>query len=196
MAELRDLFVSRTRAKLLQTFFSQPEEIFYVRQLTRITGEEINAVRRELARMEKRGMVKKEARANRLYYHFRKDYLFYADILNLMAKTGGLGKEVIKNINKIGKVKFAVLSGKFVRQKKHRQSDVDLLIVGQIILAQLAAIIKEAENKLKREINYTVMNKEEFQFRKKRKDPFILSILLKSKIMLIGDEEDLISEVA
>ena len=49
---LRDLIVSKVRIKLLQTFLGNPKEIFYVRQLVRAVGEEINAVRRELARME------------------------------------------------------------------------------------------------------------------------------------------------
>ena len=195
MAELRDLFISKARAKLLMAFFSQPKEIFYVRELTRMTGEEINAVRRELAHMEARGMVKKEPRANRLYYKFRLDYLFYFDLLSLVAKTTGLGKEIIKNKNKIGRVKLAVLSSNFMLHGPHKSSDVDLLIVGEIVLVQLAAIVKEAENKLKREINYTVMNKEEFQFRKKRQDPFIINILLKNRIMLIGNEQSLISVI-
>ena len=39
----------------------------------------------------------------------------------------------------------------------------------------------------------TVMSDEEFSFRKKRRDPFVVSILGMSKIMVIGDEEELIS---
>lgn len=193
MASLQDLFVSKVRAKLLQIFLTQPEEIFYVRQLVRETGEEINAVRRELARMEERGMVKKEARANRLYYGFKKDYLFYEELLGLVVKTSSLGGQIIKNKNKIGKIKFVMLSGRFVRQKEHRSKDVDLLVVGEIVLPQLAAAVRAYEVKMGRDINYTVMTKEEFEFRKKRRDPFITSILLGSRIMLIGDEEDLVS---
>ena len=39
---LQDLMVSKVRAKLLQTFFSQPKEMFYIRQLVRLINEEIN----------------------------------------------------------------------------------------------------------------------------------------------------------
>ena len=59
MANLQDLFVSKVRVKLIQVFLKNPREIYYVRQLVRETKEEINAVRRELARMEIRGLVKK-----------------------------------------------------------------------------------------------------------------------------------------
>ena len=81
MASLQDLFVSKVRVKLLQIFLSEPKEIFYVRQLVRKAGEEINAVRRELARMETRGMVTREPRANRVYYGFKKSYAFYDELL-------------------------------------------------------------------------------------------------------------------
>jgi hypothetical protein len=193
MSLLKDLLVSKVRVKLLEIFLSQPRDIFYVRQLVRETGEEINAVRRELANMETKAMVRKEARANRLYYEFRTDYPLYSDLLNLVAKTTGLGKELIKNKNKIGKLKFAMLSGKFIRKKKREQSGVDLLVVGEVVLPQLAALVREFEAKIKREINYTVMSKEEFDFRKARRDPFLQGILLNSRVMLIGDEDELMS---
>ncbi len=193
MALLTDFFVSKVRAKLLQIFLSEPKEIFYVRQLVRKTGEEINAVRRELKRMEERGMVRKEARANRVYYSFNKNYLFYDELLHLVVKTSGLGRELIKNKNKIGKIKFVMLSGRFSRSLDPRPGDVDLLIVGEVVLPQLAAVVRGFETKLGRDINYTVMSKEEFDFRKKRRDPFIHSILLGSRVMLAGDEEELVA---
>ena len=64
MAKLTDFMVSRVRAKLIKIFLSTPTEMYYVRELTRAAKEEINAVRRELARMTERGMVKNEKRGN------------------------------------------------------------------------------------------------------------------------------------
>lgn len=190
---LQDLMISKVRVKLLQIFLSQPHEIFYVRQLTRATNGEINAVRRELARMEKAGMVKKESRGNRLYYCFDKGYPLYGDLLSLISKTIGLGEKILKKKTKIGKIKFAMLSGRFVRHLPTKEGGVDLLVVGKIALAELAKIIKAEEVRLGREINYSVMTKEEFDFRKKRRDPFLLGILGGSRVMLIGDEEELVS---
>ena len=191
---LKDLMVSKVRVKLLQTFLYQPDEIFYVRQLVRKIGEEINAVRRELARMEKAGMVKKEARGNRLYYFFNRDYLFYEELLGLVHKTVGLGREIIKNKNKMGKIKLVMFSGRFARRLPLDEGGVDLLIVGQAEMTALSKLIQAEEAKLKREINYTVMTKEEFNFRKKRRDPFLQGILLNSRIMIVGDQEDLVTK--
>lgn len=190
---LKDLMVSKVRVKLLQTFLTQPKEIFYVRQLVRQTGEEINAVRRELEHMESAGMVKKENRGNRLYYWFREDYPLYGDLLSLVAKTKGLGGRLVKYKNKLGKVKYAMLSGRFVRHLSPRENNVDLLLIGEINLPELSRLVRDQEKDFGREINYTVMTRDEFLFRKKRRDPFLLNILSGSRVMVIGDEEAMVS---
>jgi len=189
---LADIIVSKVRVKLLQVFLSQPEEIFYVRQLVRAIEEEINAVRRELLRMEKAGMVKKENRGNRLYYSFNKNYLLYGDLLSLVNKTTGLGGQIVKNKNKIGRLKYALLSGRFVRHLPIKEGMVDLLVVGEVVLPELTKVVQQEESKLGREINYSIMSSQEFDFRKKRKDPFLLGILAGSRVMLIGDEEEMV----
>ena len=190
---LEDLIISRVRVKLLRIFLLNPESIFHVRGLVRQTKEEINAVRRELAHMEKHGLVSKEPRGNRLYYSFRRDYPLYYDLLHLVAKTSTLGADILKNKNKLGKIKFVMLSGRFARGKNIRPEDIDLLIVGQqIVIPELSQIIHAEEARRGRELNYTVMTEEELNFRKKRNDPFIASILKGSRVMIIGDEEELV----
>ncbi len=190
---LEDIVISRVRVKLLELFLTNPGKIFHVREMVRRTNEEINAVRRELAHMEKGGMVTKEPRANRLYYSFRRDYPLYFELLELIAKTSGLGLDIIKNKPKLGKVKFAMLSGGFIRGLPAGPERVDLLVVGTVVLPELAQLVKTEEVKRDKEINYTVMSEEEFEFRKQRRDPFILSILEGSRVMILGDEEELAS---
>lgn len=190
---LNDLIISRVRVKLLQIFLSQPSQIIHVRELVRQSKEEINAVRRELAHMEKVGIVSKEHRANRLYYSFRKDYPLYFDLLELITKTNGLGGAILKNRHKLGRIKFAMLSGKFARNIAGSADKVDLLVVGNVVIPEVAALVREEELRRGREIFFTPMSEEEFAFRKKKKDPFILGILESSRIMVVGDEEDLIS---
>jgi len=191
MRSLTDFIVSRVRVKLFTIFFSMPEEMFYVRQLVRECDEEINAIRRELDRLTKAGIVRPQARGNRLYFSLNKQYLFYPELMRLVTKISGLGAAVIKNQQQLGKVKFVFLSGRFVRRMPYRQDAVDLLVVGEIVMPQLASIVQQEQIKVKREINYSVMTEEEFKFRKSRRDPFILDVLKGSRVMLIGDEEEL-----
>jgi len=190
---LKDLFISKTRVKLLETFLSDPTQMYHVRDLVRKTGDEINAVRRELSRMDSLGMVKKEPRGNRLYYWFRHDYVFYADLLSLVAKTTGLGSALVKNRSKLGNVHLAMLSGRFVRHlPKKSPDDVDLLIVGSLILPELAHLIRAEESVRGQPINYTPMTEDELKFRRTRRDPFLNGILTQSRVMIIGQDEDLI----
>jgi hypothetical protein len=193
MSSLKELFISKTRVKLLETFLSDPAQMYHVRDLVRKTGDEINAVRRELARMEELGMVKKEARGNRLYYWFRKDYAFFSDLLSLVAKTTGIGDMLIKNKHKLGRITLAMLSSRFVRhQAKGTPDEVDLLVVGDIVLPELAAIVRSEESRRGESINYTPMTDDELKFRRTRRDQFLLGILTHGRVMVIGDEQDLV----
>lgn len=189
---LNDIIISKTRVKLLETFLSDPSQMFHVRDLVRRTVEEINAVRRELARMEAAGLVKKEPRGNRLYYWFRKDYALYPELLSLVAKTTGLGAALIKNKGKLGRVSLIMLSGRFVRHEpRKRPEEVDLLIVGDVVMPELAALVRAEEVKRGQPLNYTPMTEDEVKFRRSRHDPFLQSILLNTRVVILGDEQDL-----
>jgi predicted transcriptional regulator len=194
MADLSDIITSKVRIKVLELFLSDITEMYHVRGIAREIKEEINAVRRELERLEKAGILKKEPRGNRLYYWPRNDYPFYGDLLSMVTKTTGLGAAIIENKNKLGKISFLMFSGKFARRKtRKKDEEVDILVVGEVELPELANLIRVEESKRNKEINYTVMSREEFEFRKKRRDPFLLSILSGSRVMVIGDQEDLVA---
>jgi len=194
MADLSNIITSRVRIKILQLFFSDISEMYHVRGVVREIKEEINAVRRELARLEKAGILKNESRGNRLYYWVRGDHPLFGDLLSMVAKSTGLGAEIIANKGKIGKLAFVMFSGRIVRRKSRKREDqVDILVVGEVVLPELAAIIRKEESSRGKEINYTVMSRDEFDFRKKRRDPFLLGILSGSRVMIIGDEEDLVA---
>jgi hypothetical protein len=187
-----DLITSKSRVKLLNVFLANPGEMYHVRELVRKTGDEINAVRRELQFLEKNGILTREPRANRVYYSLNKNYPFYYDLLRLASKQVGLGSEILKNRAKLGRIKFAMFSGKFARGIKKSPDEVDLLLVGAIVLPELALLVRDEEKRQEREINYTVMTEEEFDFRKNKRDPFIISILSASRVMLLGDEESML----
>lgn len=192
MASLQDFIVSKVRVKLISAFLTEPEEMFYIRELTRKLDEEINAVRRELLFMKANGLVRDEQRGNRLYYSFNRSYLFHKDLVSMVVKVTGLGAALGKSASKLGKLKFVMLSGRYVRHMPRVKDTVDLLIVGDVIMPQLTDLIKEQEARLGREINYTVMTEAELDYRKSHNDPFIGRILQGSRVMILGDEEELV----
>lgn len=192
---MEELFISKVRVKVLQLFLSNQADLFHVREIVRRVDEEINAVRRELGRMEKFGMVTSEWRANRRLYRFRRDYIYYQQLLEMVVKSTALGGAIIKNKNKLGKVKYAMMATRFAKNETSEPDQVDLLIVGQVVLPELQALIANEQTTREREINYSFMDEAEFQFRVKRRDPFILKVLIQPRIMLFGSEEDLLSGV-
>ncbi len=191
-SSLKSLLVSKTRLKLLQVFGVQPGKMFYIRDLTRKINEEINSVRRELLNLKATGILESERRANKLFFWMNKKHPFYGDILSLINKTSGLGAKIINDRQRLGTIKFVIFSGKFVRRAKTTADDVDVLIIGSVILPEIGALIREEETKIGREINYTVMEANEFSFRKKNKDPFLTKILGESRVMIFGDEQEMV----
>jgi DNA-binding transcriptional ArsR family regulator len=190
---LSDLIISQVRIKVLNLFFENPKQAYHVRDLVRTLHEEINAVRRELSYLEKHAILKKEPRGNRVYYSVRRDYPYYFDLIEIVAKTTHLAAEILKFKNKLGKIKFAMISGFFVRGEPFDEKKVDLLIVGQVVLPELDILVKNEQLRRNREMNFTVMSEEEFKFRKDRNDPFVFSVLMSPRIMIIGDELELVS---
>ncbi|KKQ95877.1 MAG: Transcriptional regulator [Candidatus Woesebacteria bacterium GW2011_GWB1_43_14] len=193
MADLGDIITSKVRIKILELFFSNPDEMYHVRGVVREIKEEINAVRRELARLEKSGILKKEPRGNRVYYWPRTDHFMFGDILSVVSKMTGLGLAINSN-KKIGNPSIIMFSGRFARRKERkREDDVDILIVGEVNLPELASLVRMEESKRGMEINYTVMTRDELEYRKKRRDPFLQGILAGSRVMILGDEDNLVS---
>src|ERR1700756_1988821 len=74
---VEQLFGSKTRVKLLQLFYSNPNRSFYVREITRKIDEQINSVRRELSNLMQIGIITSDTTNNRLYYEVNQKYEFY-----------------------------------------------------------------------------------------------------------------------
>src|SRR3989338_3853810 len=189
---LDHIIPSKARRKILQLFFQNPNSSFYLRKIVRDIGEEVNAVKRELDILSQAKLLHKEKRLNKIFYTLNKNYLLYDEFLRIFAKSAFLAELIYKNLSKIGKVKFIVISTKFVKQTPIKEDEIYLLIVGIIVVPEVAAIVSEAEKQFGREVNYTVMAEEEFAFRKKNNDQFIWRFLKQPKVMLVGTEDDLL----
>ncbi len=187
---LEHIIPSKTRRKILELFYHNYEENFYLRRIVREIDEEVNAVKREVDILSEAKVLNKERRLNKVFYSLNKNFIYFDEFLRLFAKTNKLSSLIYKNISKLGKVKFVALSTKFAKKSVIKEDEIYLLFVGVIVVPEVSAIIADVEKDFGREINYTVMTEEEFIFRKKNNDPFIWRFLKQPKIMLIGAEED------
>ena len=186
---MKDLFISKVRVRVIKLFLTNPDSQFYVRQIGRKVGSEINAVRRELERLHRIGFLKKSGRGNRLFYSVKPDFVFLDELLGMVVKETGLGRALLEKKEELGKISFALLSRAFAKGRVSKPSEIDLLIVGKVVTSLLTKLVEDEQQRLGREVNYTVLTPEEFDFRKRRKDPFIVDILSQPRVVLLGNEE-------
>jgi hypothetical protein len=188
---LKKLFVSQVRVDILKLFLLRPAVSYHVREITRLVGTEINAVRRELANLSGLGMLQSTPQKNRIYYQLRHDFPFLGEILGLVVKEEGLGKALLGRNNR--DVKFAFVSVPFLLGRVAGPEEIDILVVGRIPLSKISAVVKEEEKHRGNEINYAVLSEKEFEELKKRRDPLIINALLQPKVVLTVGSENYLS---
>jgi predicted transcriptional regulator len=192
---VEQLFGSKTRVKLLQLFYSNPNRSFYVREITRKIDEQINSVRRELANLLSIGIISSDSNNNRLYYEVDQQYEYYKPLGAIFgAGVAAIddtptSKAEVQDIRTIGNVELALYTGQFTRDER---SGVDLLIIGDVNQTKLNKFVSELESKEGKDIRYAVLTPEEFQYRKQVKDRFIDNVMAAKKQVLI-DKHNLIT---
>jgi len=188
---LEHIIPSKTRRKILELFFQNTDELYFLRKIVRAVSEEVNAVKRELDILEKAKVVTKERRLNKVFYTLNKNYVYYDDFMRICAKTNGLATAIRSGASKLGKLKYVAMSMKYPKKLPIKEDEIYLLMVGVVVVPEVTSLISETEKVFGREINYTVMTEDEFVFRKRNNDPFMWRFLKQPKIMLQGTEEDL-----
>ncbi len=182
---VEQLFGSKTRVKLLQLFYANPNRSFYVREITRKIDEQINSVRRELSNLLSIGIISSETQNNKLFYEVNKTYEYYKPLSQIFSTDDSIGGEeaqVEDELKILGRVDLAIMTGQFTRDKN---IDVDLLVVGDINKTQLDKYVQVLEKKEGKEIRYVVLTSKEFEYRGKVNDRFLSTIKSAKKQILI-----------
>jgi hypothetical protein len=209
------LFGSKTRVKLLQLFFTNPNRAFYVREITRKIDEQINSVRRELANLLSVGIITSDANNNRLYYEVNQDYEYYKPLAAIFggavpkeapAKTTASAAKkakvteapekiedvaapehpLAKDVRATGKVDLALLTGQFTRDE---MSGIDMLIVGDVNPTKVSRFVTELEKAENKEVRYTVMPLDSYKYRVQINDRFISNIMGAKKQIIIQNQD-------
>lgn len=192
------LFGSRTRVKLLGLFMNNSGRSFYVREITRNIGEQINSVRRELANLVEIGIIKSRSVDNRLYYEVDASFKFYNPLRDMFADEGDVvsGAKVSRQVwadkfRSVYGVKEVVFAGCMVYGST---SAIDLIIVGTNMAASnLKNLIKQLERENGTSLNYSLLDYDDFYYRLSIRDKFVLDVL-ESKHINVLDEAGVLSE--
>ncbi len=187
---LKSLFSSNLRIKVLSHFFLHPGESFYVRQLASILKESPGSLARELANLQTAGIMTSRALGNQKHFSLRKDSPIHDDLRNLFLKTTGAGEEIRLSLSKIPGVELAFVYGSFASGQANANSDIDIMIVGEVSDRKLALAVARIERRLKREVNYTVYTRSEAAGRLGREGDFVHEVFTGPKIILAGNDDD------
>ena len=188
---LEQLFGSSARIKLLRLFlsFDQGGEKFFVRELARKLGLQLNSVRRELANLENLGLVSslaKDAQKKR-FYHLNKDFALYKELQALFSKSEVfIENQLVADLKSAGKINLLILTGHFVGTP---DSPTDILIVGKINRKILTKKIAALEHGIGRGINYTLLSLAEYKYRKDVTDKFLYGILENKRVTVVDNFE-------
>jgi len=187
---LNALIKSRVRIKLLKLFFLNRNQEFYLRELARLTEENLNSMRVELRNLAKAGVITVDRRGNQTLYRVNKTCAVHEELRRLILKTAGIGDTIRASLMSMGGVRYALVFGSFASGEEVAESDVDLLIVGDVNEEQLIKNIGTLEKQLSRDINYILWNNKEFDRRIRQKHHLMQDITEKTLIMVIGDEDE------
>ena len=187
---LEALISSRTRVKLLTLFLLNPEKEYYVREIVRMTQENYNAVRRELANLDTFGLITGQKRGNQQYYAVNRSFFLYDELQKIVMKTEGAAAIIGDALAQLSGIECMFIYGSFARGTAGVKSDIDLFIVGDIDESVLIPRIHASEQAINREINYTLMQGREFLRRKQSGDPFVKNVMDEPKIMITGTCDD------
>jgi len=188
---IEKLFSSKARVEILKLFLMNPQNSYYQRQIETLTRQPIRGVQREVAKLERIGLVERSVQGNRTYYRANRNCSIFEPLKEIILKSTGIAEVLQKNFKKQHKIVIAFIYGSYAKGEETLSSDIDLMVVGDITSKEISGILSKPKKDLGREINYAVFSVREFRKRIKNKDHFLNSILKDKKIFITGNKNEL-----
>jgi predicted nucleotidyltransferase len=187
-----DLLFGRTRQAVLGLLFMRPDESFHLRQIVRLTGSGLGPVQREVSKLATAGLVLREQRGRQVFYSVNRTSPVYEELRGLVLKTAGLAELLREALMPLrDRIRCAFVFGSFARGEHGRDSDLDLMVIGEAQLAELAKALGGTQRRLGREVNPTVYRAGELARKLAEGHHFVTEVVAGPKIYLLGDDDEL-----
>ncbi len=182
----------KTQQAVLALLFGQPDRSFYMREVVAAAGTGASQVQKELDNLARAGLVRRERRGNQVWFQADMAAPVFEELKGLIVKTFGIRDVVRAALQPLQeKVRAAFIYGSIARGEDHAASDVDLFVVGDVLLSDLAPHLDEAERRLGRTISATLMGWREFSRRARAGEHFVAAVMKGRKLWLAGNAESL-----
>lgn len=181
----------KVRGELLAATLTQPEKWWYLSELAQFLRTTPSSLQRELKQLVGVGLLEQRREGTRAYVKADMRSPFFPELRGLIEKTVGLLPTLQQALNPFwARIDCAFIYGSVARSQEHSLSDVDLLVIGGVGLAELAPALRKAESRLGREVNVTNYSAREFR-NKATKDHFLSALLRNPKEFVKGGQHDL-----
>lgn len=190
--KLSEILFGKTRQAVLSLLYGHADESFYLRQILRVVGGGMGALQRQINALVDAGLVTRIHKGKQIYYQANVQSPVYGELKSIIIKTAGIGDILKIALAPLAQqIDCAFIYGSVARGTEKADSDVDVVVVGDITFSDVVAVLSPVQETIGREINPTVYPPDEFRAKLFKKNHFIKTILAGEKIYLIGDENEL-----
>lgn len=191
-SNLANVLFPKTRQGILAATYGQPERWWYLSELAALMRTSPSSLQREVESLSCAGVLRKKRDGNRVYFQAESDSPIFDSLYELVNQTLGVVPALSEAISPFAnKIVCAFVYGSVARGDEYALSDVDLLVVGAVGLAELAPVLRELEKKFNREFNVNCYTGAEFKDKVKKENHFITEVLKNEKIFILGGENEL-----
>ena len=191
-AGLGDVLFGRNRGKVLGLLFGNAERSYYLRQIAAAIGTKPGTIAPELSLLTDLGLLISNRVGNQVFYRANQESPIFPELKTLIAKTVGLFqllRSVLQPLS--GQIQLAFVYGSFAKQEETSQSDVDLMVVGDVGLEDILGRVQKIEKQIQRPINPAVFSAKEFRAKLISGSHFLSSVVRSPKVFIVGDENEL-----
>jgi len=189
---LADYLLGSTRSAVLSALFLHPESALHVRELARITGASPGSLHRELRALTELGLLVRQETGRQVHYRANQSCPVFEELAGLLRKTAGVADILHEALGSLGnRVSLAFVYGSVAAGREGPRSDIDVMVLGRAGFAPVVSALAHVQEKLRREVNPTVMKPEEFVRKLRARDGFATRVMHEPKIWLIGNDDDL-----
>jgi DNA-binding transcriptional ArsR family regulator len=187
-----DALLGANRQKVLAETLGHPERWWYLHELARTLKLRPSSIQRDLATLTAAGILSRRRNGNRVYFKADETCTIFPELRQLLLKTIGLVDVVKQALQPLSsKTEVAFVYGSIAASEERSSSDVDLMIIGQARLAEVASALLGVEGQLGRSVNPTVYTPKEFAAKIKQGNHFLASVVAGKKLFIHGNEDDL-----
>jgi predicted nucleotidyltransferase len=182
----------KTRQEILAAVYMHPSREWYLSDLSRHIGVMPSSLQREVVSLVRAGILRRREDGNRVYYSAETESPIFGDLHGLLLRTAGLRDVLAERLGPFrGGIAVAFVYGSLARQEEQPRSDIDLMVIGRIGLAEIAPALKHAEGKLLRPVNPSIYTPQEIAEKLATGHHFLATVMSKEKLFVIGDKDDL-----